>query len=382
MNATPARRKILVIDDERGPRESLRMLLKPDYEVLCAESVEAGLALLQSAAPDLIVMDIRMPVRNGIDGLRDIRGRDTDIAVIMLTGYGDLDTAREAIRLGANDYLRKPFDTEEMLDVVRQNIARTDSNRQRRGDRQQLQELTRQLQEDLTARSRMAALGMASSELVHDIRNPLTIVMGYFDLLHEELSQAQVSGGSAPAGTMDYLDSIKKNLVRCTEIMETWRALGNKAALDLMPLNVAEFLADVVREAAGPNARVRPTLDVPGACRFDHVQADRVQLRRVLQNILDNALQAVSPGTGMVTVSLRRQDGQVVISVCDNGCGIPADKLPRVFDPFFTTKSAKKGTGLGLFIARQVVEDHGGDIRIESAPAAGTTVKVTLPRVC
>src|SRR5437879_839108 len=109
--------QILVIDDEIGPRESLRMLLKPDYQVHTADCVEAGLKLLKEKQPDTIVMDIRMPGMNGIDGLRKIREIDPHLSVIMLTGFGALETAKEAVRLGASDYIRKPFDTGEMRDV-------------------------------------------------------------------------------------------------------------------------------------------------------------------------------------------------------------------------------------------------------------------------
>src|SRR5450759_5628279 len=106
--------RVLVIDDEMGPRESLRILLKVECEVLCAPSVEEGLRLFRASPPDLVIMDIRMPDRNGIEGLREIRKLDPLVSVIMLTGYGALETAQEALRLGANDYLKKPFDTGDM----------------------------------------------------------------------------------------------------------------------------------------------------------------------------------------------------------------------------------------------------------------------------
>src|SRR4051812_17278178 len=130
MNPTPLP-KVLVIDDEAGPRESLRMLLKPECEVHIASSVEPGLILLQELRPDLVVLDIRMPGISGIEGLRRIRSIDSEVSVIMLTGYGELETAQEALRLGANDYLKKPFDAHMMRKVIRENIARTLLQRRR-----------------------------------------------------------------------------------------------------------------------------------------------------------------------------------------------------------------------------------------------------------
>jgi DNA-binding NtrC family response regulator len=110
--------QVLVIDDEMGPRESLRMLLKPSYQVHTADSVEIGLQLLNEKKPDAIVLDIRMPGVTGIEGLRRIRQIDPHLSVIMLTGFGALETAKEAVRLGANDYISKPFDAREMREVI------------------------------------------------------------------------------------------------------------------------------------------------------------------------------------------------------------------------------------------------------------------------
>src|SRR5215211_3653452 len=116
--------QVLVIDDEMGPRESLRMLLNPNYQVHTAASVEAGIRLLREKHPDAVITDIRMPGTNGIDGLRRIREIDTHVAVIMLTGFGALETAQEALRLGANDYINKLFYAQEIRDVISRNIER------------------------------------------------------------------------------------------------------------------------------------------------------------------------------------------------------------------------------------------------------------------
>src|SRR5437868_14365261 len=102
--------KILVIDDEIGPRESLRMLLKPDYNVQTADCVEAGLKLLKEKQPDTIVMDMRMPGMTGVEGLRKIGEVDPHLSVIMLTGFGALDSAKDVVRPGAYGYVSQPFD--------------------------------------------------------------------------------------------------------------------------------------------------------------------------------------------------------------------------------------------------------------------------------
>ncbi len=373
--------RVVVIDDERGPRESLRVLLKPTCDVVVADSVARGLESIREQAPDLVILDIRMPERTGIQGLGDIREADEDLCVFMLTGYGDLDTAREAIRLGADDYIRKPFDTREMLALVHDGVRRT---RERRAERRQQAELTalaQRLQADLSRHARMAALGLASSEMLHDIRNPLGIIMGYADLLRAELARSTGRGPSSDTPALEYLDSIRNSLVHCTEILESWRALGKAAPQTLEAIPVARFLGEIAMASATPQGSARPLLKVEPAARREQISGDRVQLRRAVQNVVQNALQAVEPPAAAVILRCRRDGDWVEIAVEDNGPGIAAEVLPHVFDAFHTTRGDQGGTGLGLFIARQVIETHEGSIAIRSVPGQGTTVSIRLPRL-
>jgi len=368
------RPRVLVIDDERGPRESLRMLLKPFYEVVVVESVKAGIEALRSQPPDLIITDIRMPDRSGIQGLGDIRAEDADVCVFMLTGYGDLDTAREAIRMGADDYIRKPFDTKEMLAVVRDGVQKTEKRRKVRVEQAELEKLAQKLKSDMSTHARMAALGMASSEMIHDIRNPLTIIMGYADLLQGELEDGKVDRGA-----LEYIESIRESLKHCTDIMETWRALGKKTLHSIQSIPLEAFLQEIVRAVCDPRDTIRPLVCIAEADRGMQLTGDRVQLRRALQNIVQNAVQAVPSPGGEIILSARRSGPNLEIRVRDNGCGLPPDRLEQVFEAFYTTKSSDRGTGLGLFITKQVIEDHGGTIQIDSRVGEGTTMRILLP---
>src|SRR5437764_9904924 len=197
MIRTAEQPKVLIIDDEMGPRESLRMLLKPNYQVHTADNVELGLQLLQENAPDAIVMDIRMPGTNGIDGLRKIREIDPYLSVIMLTGFGALETAQEALRLGANDYINKPFDAHEMRDVISRNVERTRVHRTGETAAAEIRELNNRLLKERAQKERLASLGQASAEFVHDLGNPLTIVWGYVQLLAKKLDQSESENGKA-----------------------------------------------------------------------------------------------------------------------------------------------------------------------------------------
>src|SRR3954454_23540907 len=206
--------QILVIDDEMGPGESLRMLLKPEYNVATADCVEAGIRLLKENQPDTIVMDIRMPGMTGIEGLKKIREIDPHLSVIMLTGFGALETAKEAVRLGANDYISKPFDAGEMREVIGRNVERTRVQRASENAAAEIKELNARLLKQLAQKQRLASLGQASAEFVHDLGNPLTIVWGYVQLLAKKLERSEGDSAEKSASIKE-LDIIEQNVRLC-----------------------------------------------------------------------------------------------------------------------------------------------------------------------
>src|ERR1700730_6562762 len=231
MSAAVALPKILVIDDEMGPRESLRMLLKPDYNVQTADCVEAGIKILKEKQPDTIVMDIRMPGMTGIEGLRKIREIDPHLSVIMLTGFGALETAKEALRLGANDYISKPFDAGEMREVIGRNVERTRVQRASESASLEIKELNARLLKQLAQKERLASLGQASAEFVHDLGNPLTIVWGYVQILAKKLEQSgDGNNGERKASSPRELHIIEQNVRLCRELLTMWRGYGRGGA--------------------------------------------------------------------------------------------------------------------------------------------------------
>ncbi len=370
---------VLIIDDERGPRESLRILLKPEFTVYCADGVDAGVALLKEHRPDTVIMDIRMPDKSGIEGLRAIRELDTVVSVIMYTGFGALETAQEAIRLGANDYLKKPFDAYEILDIVRRHVGRTQTERRQQHAERELVELNRTLKEEMTRKNQLATLGQKSAELVHDLKNPLGAILGYVDLLTLELQSARERLGERWQDTSDYLGNIEKSVLRCRDIAEMWLEVS-RGRMHRAPMSPGELIQEVADECRHVAAQRRVAMTVEVADDTGKIDADRLQLSRAIQNLLVNAIEAVSPGTGRVRLWCgAAANDSVEWGVEDNGCGMRPDQLKRAFEPFFTTKQGT-GTGLGLFIARQAVEAHGGSIRIESDTAKGTKITATLPR--
>ena len=378
MTIAPELPQILVIDDEIGPRESLRMLLKPNYEVHTANSVEAGIQLLREKKPDVIVSDIRMPGTNGIDGLRRIREIDPHVAVIMLTGFGALETAQEALRLGANDYISKPFDAREMRDVISRNVERTRLHRTSEHAADEIRELNNRLLKELAQKERLASLGQASAEFVHDLGNPLTIVWGYVQLLAKKLEASEKQEGAPSTTSAKELNIIEQNVRLCRELLTMWQSYGSVEAAPHQPVSVSEVVREVLKGAGSIAAQngVELNAEVADDCM---VNGDPVQIMRAIQNVIMNGVQAATEKKGSVTVSCTRKEFYIDVRVEDTGVGITPAQMPKIFEPYFTTRQGKSGTGLGLYITKKVVEDHNGSIKVDSTPDVGTTFTIRMP---
>lgn len=373
--------QVLVIDDEMGPRESLRMLLKPSYQVHTADSVEIGLQLLNEKRPDAIVLDIRMPGVTGIEGLRRIRQIDPHLSVIMLTGFGALETAKEAVRLGANDYISKPFDAREMREVISRNVERTRMHRTSETAASEIKELNNRLLQELAQKERLASLGQASAEFVHDIGNPLTIVWGYVQLLAKKLEESDNGKHPGVPGSNKELEIIEQNVRLCRDLLTMWQNYGSVEAAPRKVISVSDIVREVVNSVGAMANETSVELKVDLDADPCSLVGDAVQITRAIQNVIINAIQASAESTGPVEVSCIRKDFYVDVRIADKGHGITPELVAKIFDPYFTTKQGKSGTGLGLFITKKVVEDHNGSIKVDSTPDIGTTITLRLPLV-
>src|SRR3981081_70896 len=298
MTVTSDLPQVLVIDDEMGPRESLRMLLKPNYQVYTADCVDAGIKLLKEKNPDAVITDIRMPGASGIDGLRRIREIDPHVAVIMLTGFGALETAQEALRLGANDYINKPFDAREMRDVISRNVERTRTHRTGERAASEIKELNSRLLKELAQKERLASLGQASAEFVHDLGNPLTIVWGYVQLLAKKLERSENGGAVENSASIKELNIIEQNVRMCRELLTMWQSYGSVEASPRKPISVSEILSDVIKSVGAMAAQNGVDLQSTVCEDTCTLLGDAVQINRAIQNVIINAVQACTDKKG------------------------------------------------------------------------------------
>jgi signal transduction histidine kinase len=230
--------------------------------------------------------------------------------------------------------------------------------------------LSRQ-RDELRRAERLAAVGRISAQITHEIRNPLNAIGLNAELLAEEL--AQLPNGSE-AGPL--VAAISREVDRLNGVTEEYLRFARlpRPALSRHDLNelLAGLLDFLSAEHAAARIEVRRELDPT----LPPIRADEGQIRAVFLNLLRNSREAMPQG-GCVTVTTRREDGAAVAQVSDTGGGIPPGDLTRIFEPFYSTK--ERGTGLGLAFTRQVVEEHGGLIRCESAVGSGTTFTIRLP---
>jgi signal transduction histidine kinase len=229
--------------------------------------------------------------------------------------------------------------------------------------------------EELIRRERLASLGTMLAGIAHELNNPLSNVSTSAELLQEQ------DGELGPEERRELIRQIVSETDRATEIIRTVLDYSRETRLERRPTNLLSTLLDSVLLVRGElPTHVSVDLDVPPDL---HVLAHRTKLQQAFINLLANAIDAMREAAreGAIAVSARHGpgDAQVELVFRDRGAGIPAHVIDRVFDPFFSTKDVGHGTGLGLYLVHQIVEQNGGTIRLESTAGEGTTITIRLP---
>jgi signal transduction histidine kinase len=362
----PAR--VLVVDDEYGPRESIAYTLATNFSVETAERAAEALKKIRDQHYHVVVLDIRMPEMDGIKALEELRKIDPHVSVIILTGYGMLSTAQQAMLAGANQYLRKPPDVVELIDAVRQQAEAAQLRRQQAKMSSDAIALNAALKREIEANEPQIWQARASVELVHDLNNPLTVVIGYSGLMVEESHKIAQHDPELGKKIAEYAVVVEKAAEYCHHLSENWRTASKK---------VPEFsLLDVVSVAHEVKQVIffgNKALQVTGAPEA-WIRGSKFELMRVFQNLLKNSMEA---GASHVGVDFLTKGGNVVVAVTDNGPGMDEESVHRASRGGFTSKV--NGMGLGLSICRHLTGSHGGTFVIESKPGVGTTVRLSFP---
>ncbi|MEZ5414483.1 MAG: hybrid sensor histidine kinase/response regulator [Opitutaceae bacterium] len=359
---------VLVVDDEYGPRESIAFTLSSEFAVDTASRANEALHKLRQKSYATVVLDIRMPEMDGIRALEELRKIDTDVSVIMLTGYGTLHTAQQAMVGGANQYLRKPPDVNELIEAVRKQTAATRMRRQQTEMNRRTQELNEALKQEIQKAEPHIWQSRASVELVHDLNNPLTVVIGYAALLVEEARSMAKAGNGDSGKLRDYAAVVERAAEYCHHLSENWR-LASRNHVEFAPLDLCAVAKEVRQVIFFDNQTIQFEGE-PSAL----VRGSRFELMRVFQNLFKNALEA---GATKLLLTVKQNGAQYELMLVDNGSGIPNESIKKVLKGGFSSKSG--GTGLGLSICRHLLSAHGATFELESTAGAGTTVKMVFP---
>lgn len=365
----PAERPaVLVVDDEYGPRESIAFSLSGEFNVETAERAKEALAKLQARPYAAVVMDIRMPEMDGIRAVEELRKIDPHVAVIMLTGYGTLLTAQQAMVAGANQYLRKPPDIPELIEAVRKQTAATRVRRAQAEAARSAQDMNVALKREIEQNEPQIWQARASVELVHDLNNPLTVVIGYAALVAEEAKMLSQRDPETAKKLLEYSGMVEKAAEYCHHLSENWRQASKQATefarVDLMA--IAQEVRQVIFFG-------NPAIQATGA-REAWVRGSKFELMRVFQNLFKNSLEA---GATRVEVGAMPRGETIEVRISDNGAGMDADRVKRAMHGGFSSKAS--GTGLGLSICRHLAGTHGATFALESTVGKGTTVKLVFP---
>ena len=388
---------LLVVDDEEGPRASLKVVFKNDFEVLLASNGDEAMEHARARHIDVAILDILMHGMSGVDVLRELKRVDEDIEVIMLTAYETLETARQALRLGAREYLNKPFDVGTLRQVVSRALERRRANAVLRSAHRRLLAL----QEEL---SNAALATQAASSVVQDLNNPLTVISGFVELIYRQVQSVGSLQGEELEHMRSSISRVHTQVQRCLEISRRYLGERRSAESEINRTNVNEVLADLQELLLKHPSASNNTFMVDLLPEPIFVQMHGADLLRILLNLATNALQASDRAHRVDVVpelmpdnfqpagfgdgdaerfvgrdSLATDRRLIAISVRDNGNGMPPQVVSRVFNTPFTTKAATQGHGVGLSSVKTLVTAARGAVRLTTTVGQGSVFTVYLP---
>ena len=386
--------RILVVDDEEPVVVTIQGILELEgYDVTGTVSATEAIEKIQAEYFDVVLTDLRMGDVDGIDLLRELQKQASHTAAIVLTGYGSVESAVNALRQGAYDYLLKPCDILQLRTTVARAIERTrmaGELRQRMHDLEQANETVRALNLELEARvdratadlrDQIAAKDEFMSTVSHDLKSPLTFIKGMANLRRRRAVPTPE--------TQPFLDALEQIEAAAGRMAQQLDELVDASRLESgRPLELRREEVDLVELARKAISQHQLTTDRHALYVSTELPKllglwDGIRLRRVLDNLIDNAVK-YSPRGGTVELSIGIDElaRAAVLSVADRGEGIPAADVEHIFERFRRGRNVEgriPGTGIGLAGVHSIVELHQGTIAVDSEVGRGTRFTIRLP---
>jgi two-component system sensor histidine kinase/response regulator len=364
--------KILVVEDDTHLMEGIRDILELNgYEVLTATNGSVGLEVLQkqNRPPDLIVSDIMMPRMDGYAFFDAVRADENWVAIpfIFLTAKGERDDIFRGKSMGAEDYVVKPFDADELLVAVDSRLKRQ-------------RQLNQQRDHEVSSIKRNIL-----NILNHEFRTPLTYVVAYADMLHQDADDLGVNDMRA------FLRGINSGANRIRRLVENFILLVELETGEAQktyewrcaPLtNYAELLCMIQEKYADLIEEKQVTVDIQVDDDLPPIKADADYLMAAMECLAENAIKFTERPGGRVVLHIYRDNDYICLSVIDQGRGIQVEELDKIFQPFYQINREKyedQGAGSGLAIVDGVVRLHGGSASVESVYGKGSTFTMRIP---
>lgn len=355
---------ILVVDDEAIIRDLCSRALK-DYQILQAENGEEALRILHDRSVDLVLVDVMMPVMNGLELLQRIKEREPSQLVMIMTGYADKEIILRALKAHADDFIHKPINLLQLKTSIGQALEKKALRR----ELMQLKQLDR-IKSDF--------LGLIS----HKLRTPTTSISLFIQNLASGTIDSRdpdfANAVKAILEESEYLAYLIQDLLYYSDII-LQDSEGKASREDLK-----EITLTVIAEKRQALEQKQLALQSNLAGSWPVVIVDRRRIAFALAAILDNAIK-FTPKGGQITLTGEIGAKELTLSISDNGPGISAEEAAKVFEKFYQVDPLHtgqiRGFGLGLFYARQFIRDHGGTIDLNSTPGQGTEVVIRLPRL-
>jgi len=359
---------VLVIDDEESMREACSQILaKGHYRVETADNGAAGVKKFRDLRPDVVIVDLKMPGMSGFEVLDSLAAFDPAIVGIVITGYATIDSAIEAMKKGAYDFLPKPFSPEELRLIITRGL-----------ERRRLF-----LEAEALRREKRLIEDHFITLVSHQLRSPLVAIQQFFEVMLAD------AGRDSESRFQDMIHRASERLEGLLKLINDWLDLARieqgRLAGKLHPVDVAAIVDSQVAFMAPAARQSQVTLEwTPPAGPVPAVLGDKPCLEQVFANLIGNAIAYSKPQGGRVRVDLKEEAEDIVVEIQDTGIGIAKEHLPLIFDQFYRVSRGEarrsQGSGLGLSIAKKIVEVHRGRIDVFSALDVGTTFTVRLPK--